>query len=282
MSTSTSTDEGGERPAVITKKYGDRAFRGVLPLPNGCWLATFKGSPQIYELDPSKEGEAALKVYAGHEGGKDHHGGKRDGLAADASFHIPSYMCLMRDGSIVVGDQGSKLLRMITVTPSGMKFVNTIAGDGTKGHRDGEASQAQFTSILRIVYNPVDDSILISDNHTRVRKYKDGVVSTVAGDGTEGYRDGPALQAQFHNIQGLGVLGDGSIIVGDYGCIRKISVDGVVSTIAGRYGQVGLVDGEGGDARFRAIRGLLVDSNGSIYLSDIIREIGVTLPLFVS
>jgi len=216
-----------------------------------------------------------LKVYAGHEGGMDHHGGKRDGLAADASFHTSTKLCLMRDGSIVVGDRGSHLLRMITVTPSGMKFVNTIAGDGTRGHRDGEASQAQFTSILSTIYNPVDDSMWINDGYTRVRKYKDGVVSTVAGDGTQGYRDGPALQAQFRNIHGLGVLGDGSIIVGDFTCVRKISLDGVVSTIAGRYGQVGIVDGEGGDARFRNIWGLLVDANDIIYLSDVTSETGV-------
>lgn len=56
-------------------------------------------------------------------------------------------------------------------------MVITLAGDGTKGHRDGEALQAQVTQLRDIVYNPIDDSILMIDNHTRVRKYKDGVVS---------------------------------------------------------------------------------------------------------
>ena len=65
-----STDAGGDRPIVITKKYGEKAFKYVCPLPSGAWLVTIKGSPQIYELDPSKEGEAALTVFAGmKEGG---------------------------------------------------------------------------------------------------------------------------------------------------------------------------------------------------------------------
>ena len=167
---SSSTDEGGDRPTIITKKYGDEAFRSVCPLPSGTWLVTGHGSPLIHELDPSKEGEAALTVFAGHEGGRDHHGGRKDGIATDASFIYPYYMCLMKDGSIVVGDAGSNLLRLITVTPSGMKLVNTLAGDGTKAHRDGEALQAQFKSIPGLAYNPVDDSILIIDTFTRVRK----------------------------------------------------------------------------------------------------------------
>ncbi len=64
--------------------------------------------------------------------------------------------------------------------------------------------------------NPVDDSIWIADNWTRVRKYKDGVVSTVAGDGTRGNRDGPALQAQFFGIGAMGgfLSSDGSVVVG--------------------------------------------------------------------
>jgi len=268
MSASSSTDEGGDRPTVITKKYGDKALRCVCPLPSGTWLVTIAGSPQIHELDPSKEGEAALTVFAGHEGGRKHHGGRKDGIATDASFFNPLRMCLMKDGGIVISDDGSNLLRLITVTPSGMKLVNTLAGDGTRGHRDGEALQAQFTSIWDLAYNPVDESILINDNGTLVRKYKDGVVSTVAGDGTVGYRDGPALQAQFDGIGGVGFLSDGSVAVGQWTCVRHISVDGRVSTIAGEYGEAGLVDGEGDDARFRNIWGLLVDDSDNIYVTD--------------
>jgi len=48
-----------------------------------------------------------------------------------------------------------------------------------------------------------------------------------------------------------------------------ISVDGIVSTIAGRYGEKGLVDGEGDNARFRSILGVLVDAHDNIYVSDL-------------
>ncbi len=52
-----------------------------------------------------------------------HYGGSKDGIGTDASFHQPCKMCLMKDGTIVVSDKGNSLLRMIIVTPSGMKVV---------------------------------------------------------------------------------------------------------------------------------------------------------------
>ena len=62
-------------------------------------------------------------------------------------------------------------------------------------------------------------------------------VSTVAGDGEEGHRDGAAAQARFHCPQGLALLPDGRVLVADHGNhrIRLLSADlQQVSTVARR------------------------------------------------
>ncbi len=49
-----------ERLAMITKQYGDKYWKSILPLiPDGTWLGTRDYSRQIWEIDPSKEGNAA-------------------------------------------------------------------------------------------------------------------------------------------------------------------------------------------------------------------------------
>ena len=70
------------------------------------------------------------------------------------------------------------------------------------------------------------------------------VVSTLAGDGTNGFRDGPGAAARFNRPIGAAVDGEGTVYVADHdgNRIRKISPDGVVSTLAGN-GTFGFRDG---------------------------------------
>ena len=74
-------------------------------------------------------------------------------------------------------------------------------------------------------------------------------VTTVAGDGTEGHRDGTAAQAIFHYPSGLAVLPDGRVLVSQIHCIRVLSADlQEVTTVAGT-GEQGHQDGAGVHAR---------------------------------
>jgi len=85
-----------------------------------------------------------------------------------------------------------------------LQQVSTVAGDGEEGHRDGAAVQAQFDSPDGLALLP-DGRVLVADswNH-RIRVLSADLqqVSTVAGDGEEGHRDGAAAQAQFRNPDG--------------------------------------------------------------------------------
>jgi RHS repeat-associated protein len=157
--------------------------------------------------------------------------------------------------------------------------VTTIAGlAGSPGFADGIASQARFNNLAGVAVGP-DDSIFVADaGNNRIRVVRreldqsgvlQWVVSTVAGNGTSGFADGPANAAQFKSPQGIAVDSGGVVFVADSSNnrIRRIAVDGTVTTIAGD-GLAGLQDGPGSQARFNAPRGLAIDYLGNIYVAD--------------
>jgi len=94
-------------------------------------------------------------------------------------------------------------------------------------------------------------------------------VSTLAGDGTAGFNDGPGIQARFNNPGGIAVDSLGNVYVAEYinNRIRKISPEGEVSTLAGD-GNPGYKDGLGPDAEFTYPSGIVVDPVGDIYVVD--------------
>ncbi|WP_438479089.1 immunoglobulin domain-containing protein [Oleiharenicola lentus] len=94
--------------------------------------------------------------------------------------------------------------------------------------------------------------------------------STIAGRSSVGSEDGVALSARFNAPHGLARDSAGNIYVADTDnhSIRKISTDGVVSTLAGSSGKSGSLDGNGAAARFKSPKGVAVDPNGNVYVSD--------------
>jgi len=94
------------------------------------------------------------------------------------------------------------------------------------------------------------------------------IVSTVAGDGSPGFLDGPALMAKFKSPLDVAILPDGAIYVADAfnSSIRKIE-DGIVSTYAGN-GNANITNGIGNNARFKMPSRLTLDSIGNLYILD--------------
>ncbi|HZG54167.1 MAG TPA: hypothetical protein VEZ40_18840, partial [Pyrinomonadaceae bacterium] len=95
-------------------------------------------------------------------------------------------------------------------------------------------------------------------------------VSTHAGDGAPGATDAATpTQARFHNPFGVAVDQRGNVYVADAGDsnrIRKIGVEGAVTTLAG--GAEGFADGAGGAASFNTPSALAIDREGNLYVAD--------------
>lgn len=109
----------------------------------------------------------------------------------------------------------------------------------------------------------------------RIRKVsRGGQVTTLAGTTGNaediGSADGIGVAARFNRLEDIAVGSDGNVYVVDSGChnVRKITPEGVVTTIAGKVGERGAADGKGESARFSYPRSLAIDQEGNIYVAD--------------
>ncbi|MEQ7799677.1 IPT/TIG domain-containing protein [Pedobacter sp. ASV1-7] len=145
-------------------------------------------------------------------------------------------------------------------------IVSTVAGNTTFGFIDGNGLDARFRNPDGVLMD-LNGNVIITDrtNHSIRSMTPLGVVTTLAGNGLSGYAEGKP--GQFKSPWQSTIDKDGNIIVveKDGARIRKISVDGTVSTIAGT-GVVGFQDGAG--AKFNNPLDAVVDSHGNIFVVD--------------
>ena len=97
----------------------------------------------------------------------------------------------------------------------------------------------------------------------------DGKISTIAGDGNPGYGSDnmPAVQTQLAFPESVGVDSTGNVYIGDQYRIRKISPTGMITTVAGNFGNKP-VDGPAVSTSIGAVIGMTVDAAGNVYLAD--------------
>ena len=185
------------------------------------------------------------------------------GPLLSASFAIPSGLTFDPSGNLYVVDVGYNLIRKIAAGN-----VSTLAGSGTAGYTDGFGSSASFNTIEQIATDS-SGNIYVADyyNHVIRRVTPAGMVSTFAGNGTQGYADGALLSASFNSLSGVAFDSVGNLYVADSEnhLIRKIS-GGVVSTFAGD-GFAGSIGGSALSARFNFPQSLSYFS-GSLYVKD--------------
>ncbi len=117
------------------------------------------------------------------------------------------------------------------------QYVSTLAGSGQEGFRDGEGAAAMFAFQLgQSIATDAAGNVYVCDaGNSRIRKITHaGEVSTVAGNGTGGWQDGPAASAMFNHPYGIEVDKDNNLYVADTwnAALRKITPEGVVSTLA--------------------------------------------------
>ncbi|KAG3035789.1 hypothetical protein PC119_g4461 [Phytophthora cactorum] len=170
--------------------------------------------------------------------------------------------------------------------------VTTVAGEGTAGFLDGPVATAQFNHPRGVAVDS-NGVVYVADtaNHRiRIIDPTTKMVSTLAGDGIEGFSDGAALSvARFSYPSDVAVLETNSgtsvtVFVADTGNhrIRQIK-NGIVTCLSGLCGagvetvrlsqqpekpHAGLADGDPLGARFDSPMGVAADADGVIFVAD--------------
>jgi len=192
--------------------------------------------------------------------------GAREGAAAQAQFADPYGLALDPHGVLYVSDGGDNdRIRVLRTDGS----VATLAG-GTEGFQDGQGTAARFDTPSGLALDATGNLYVADTGNHAIRKVTpDGVVTTLAGNGHPGWRDGPGAQAQFDGPMGVAIDAQGRVIVADAynDRIRAIAPDGTVTTLAGGA-QPGDVDGPGAQARLDTPCAVLVDARGRIVVAD--------------
>ena len=196
-----------------------------------------------------------------------------DGGQATAASLQPESVAMDRTGNLFIADTRNQRIR--EVTPDGV--IGTVAGNGTWGFSGDKAPAifAQFNYPYDVAVDSMGNLFIADYLNNRIRKVSPyGIITTIAGTGTPGYGGdgGPATSAYLHAPYGVAVDTAGNLFIADSNNerIRKVTPEGVISTVAGT-GARGF-GGDGGpatSAQFYTPRGIAVDTTGNLFIADI-------------
>ena len=198
------------------------------------------------------------------------------GPATSAQLTLTAYLepkgvALDGSGNLYIADEGNQRIRK--VSPNGI--ITTVAGGGTNGLGDGgPATSAQLKTPTGVAVDGSGNLYIVDYNTVSVRKVSPGgIITTVAGNGTNGYSGdgGPATSAEFSFPFGVAVDGFGNLYIADSlnSRIRKVSPSGTITTVAGN-GTFGY-SGDGGLATAAQLDnpyGVTLDASGNLYIAD--------------
>ncbi|MEO8368750.1 MAG: hypothetical protein ABI806_06095, partial [Candidatus Solibacter sp.] len=150
--------------------------------------------------------------------------------------------------------------------------VETVAGSSRIGD-GGPALAAQFSSIQGIAIDRLGNLYISDTDNHRVRKISGGLVRTIAGTGAPGFGgDGkPATDAQLNLPYGLALDAAGNLYVADSGNqrVRRITPDGMISTVAGTGKRASSPDGLPPlQTSLLAPRNIAADAAGNLYIAE--------------
>ena len=182
---------------------------------------------------------------------------------------VPNFLTSDAAGNIFFVDQNT-ILRLDAV--SGL--VTQVAGNGTAGYTgdNGPATSAALNEPEGMALDSAGNLYFADERNNVIRKVTNGVITTVAGNGTagSGCLNGPAASAQLNLPSWVALDSAGNLYISDTGdyCVRKVS-NGTMTTVAGTGQRA--YSGDGGpavSARLGPPQGIALDSHGNLYIAD--------------
>ena len=190
-------------------------------------------------------------------------------------MNLPEDVAVDSAGNLYIADTENYRIREVSngviTTVAGNGLLTSFSGDG------GAATSAQMYSPQGVAVDSSGNVYIADTNNNRVRMVSNGVITTVAGTGTQGFSGdgGPATSAELYGPIGVAVDTAGNLYIVDNGRIRKVS-GGVITTVAGR-GTSGLGDNGPATSAQLGPEAVAVDSAGNLYIADLgygrIREV---------
>ena len=158
--------------------------------------------------------------------------------------------------------------------------IQTFAGGAVKSGVDvgdgGPPTSAALINPTSVAVGPAGELYIADSGHNRIRKVANGVITTVAGNGTQGFGGdhGPVINALLNQPYGVAVDPLGNLFISDKGngVIRKVDTTGIITTFAG--GSTAACSGTAGDggaatsACLVGPMGIALDTAGSLYIAD--------------
>jgi sugar lactone lactonase YvrE len=191
------------------------------------------------------------------------------GPAAGAALWTPEGIALDAVGNLYIADGANNRIRRVS---NGV--IDTVAGDGTSGYTgdNGAATGAQLYQPLGVAVDSAGNVYIADTQDQRIRKVSEGVIVTVAGNGTWGYSgdSGPATGAELGDPSAVAVDSVGNMYIADFNNsrIRKVS-NGVIATVAGNgAASFGGDNGPAASAQLWGPEGVAVDATGNLYIAD--------------
>jgi trimeric autotransporter adhesin len=254
---------------------GDSGPAGSVELSSPAGIVT-DNADNLYIADPGNQrvrkvaaGTGLITTLAGN-GTAGYNGD--NGPAAAAELNAPAGVAIDSGGNLYIADTGNNVIRKVSTSGT----ITTVAGNNAQGYSgdNGLATHATLDTPTGVAVDSGGDLFIADTNNNRIRKVDtSGTITTVVGNGTEGYTGdgGPATSATLNKPAAVVVDNMGNLFLVDTGndVVRMVTAAGTISTIAGNGGTG--YSGDGGPATSAGLNvpsGLKVDSSGDLYIAD--------------
>jgi len=193
------------------------------------------------------------------------------GPATKARLSDPQGVVSDASGNMVIADTYYHRIRKVDRNG----IITTVAGNGGIGYSGdgGPATNATLFYPFAVAVEASGSLFIADSENYRVRKVDtNGIITTVAGNGTDGFTGdgGPATNADLLSPAGVALDASGNLFISDNNAyVRKVDTNGIITTVAGNGFQG--FSGDGGPATNAMLfnpTGLAVDSWGNLLIAD--------------